>query len=485
MCGIIGIIGAKAEPVAAELYDGLVHLQHRGQDACGIMTANQRFFSKMGRGLVRETFTEKEIAGLTGSMGIAHARYPTAGGYSDDEIQPFWIGSPFGIAFAHNGNLVNHRELANELRAQHWHLNSDSDSEVLMHLFAEGLSTDKNDLDDDAFFELLCHAVKEIHRSAIGAYSVISMIIGKGLVAFRDPHGIRPLVMATREENGKADHLFASEPTMLSSLGFKTAGDVHAGELVFISQKTKKVYRKILTKADFTPCMFEYVYFARPDALLDDVGVYRARLRLGQNLAKHWQEKHGNEVPDVVIPAPFTANTAALSFAQTLNVRYSEGLYKNPFIGRTFIMPSTKQRKRSVRHKLIPQHTEINGKTVMIIDDSIVRGTTSREIVRMVKECGAKAVYFGSTCPPIKFPCFYGIDMPTRKELIANDKSPEEMERYLGVDKLIYQQMPGLAEAITRVGHHGISKPCMACLNGRYVTGDINEQKIEELEKKR
>jgi amidophosphoribosyltransferase len=291
--------------------------------------------------------------------------------------------------------------------------------------------------------------------------------------------------MASRDQAEKKDYLFASEPTMIYSLGFTLEGDVHAGEIVFVSERTNKVYRKVLSHESFNPCMFEYVYFARPDARLDDISVYRARLRLGQNLAKQWQQTHGDDLPDVVIPAPFTANTAALSFAQTLNVRYSEGLYKNPFIGRTFIMANTAQRNRSVRHKLTPQPTEIKDKKVMIIDDSIVRGTTSREIVQMVRDVGAKAVYFGSTCPPIKSPCFYGIDMPTRKELIAYNKDEESIREFLGVDKLIYQNVDGLTEAITRVGHHGISTPCMACLNGCYVTGNITEAKMVELEQKR
>lgn len=485
MCGIVGIINTNQQPVAVELYDGLIHLQHRGQDAAGIMTSHQRFFSKIGKGLVREIFTDKDLKRLPGYTGIAHTRYPTAGGYSQDETQPFWLGSPFGIAFAHNGNLVNHYELADRLRARHLHLNSNSDSEVLMHLFAESLNTTKNDLSDEEFFDLLCNSVSRLHQIVTGSYSVISMIIGKGLIAFRDPHGIRPLIMASRDQGDKKDYLFASEPTMTYALGFTLEGDVHAGEIVFVSEKTNKVYRKVLSQKTFTPCMFEYVYFARPDALLDDISVYRARLRLGQNLAKQWQKKCGDDLPDIVIPAPFTANTAALSFAQTLNVRYSEGLYKNPFIGRTFIMPNTTQRNRSVRHKLTPQFTEIKDKVVMIIDDSIVRGTTSREIVQMVRDAGAKAVYLGSTCPPITSPCFYGIDMPTRKELIAYNKDQEAIRAFLNVDKLIYQDTEDLAEAITRVGHHGISKPCMACLNGCYVTGDIDEAKLAELETKR
>lgn len=483
MCGIVGILSHA--PVAAELYDSLIHLQHRGQDAAGLMTCNQRFFSKMGKGLVREIFDPEDITNMPGNMGIAHARYPTAGGGSYDEIQPFWIGHPYGIALAHNGNLVNHHELTEKLRNQNRHLNADSDSEVLLHIFADGLDHQSGQLSDDAFFNLLCHAVENVYSQAKGAYSIVSMIIGKGLIAFRDPHGIRPLIFGSRTANDKTDYIFASEPTMLHSLDYKQIGDVHAGEVVFISETTGKVYRKVLTMKDFTPCMFEYVYFARPDAYLDDISVYRARLRMGQNLAKQWQEKYPNDLPDIVIPAPFTANTAALAFAHELGVRYSEGLYKNPFIGRTFIMPSTTLRKKSVRYKLSPQETEIRDKKVMIIDDSIVRGTTSREIVNMVKDAGANTIYFGSTCPPIKFPCFYGIDMPTRGELLANDKTEKEIQTYLGVDKLIYQNVEGLSEAITRRGHHGISKPCMACLNGCYVTGDINDNRLKQLEKRR
>ena len=470
MCGIVGILSHT--PVGAELYDSLIHLQHRGQDAAGIMTCSERFHSHTGQGLVREIFSPGDIERLPGNLGIAHNRYPTTGAYSIDEIQPFWIGSPYGIAMAHNGNLTNYKSLAEELLKNHKHLNSTSDSEVLMHIFAEGFGEQTLATTEEDFFDSICKAVDYTYSKAKGAYSVVSLIIGKGLIAFRDPHGLRPLVYGTREIDGKTDTVFASENTMFFPLDFKQGGDVAPGEVVFVSQKTGKVYRKQLRSEKFTPCMFEYVYFSRPDAYLDDVSVYRARLRMGQNLAKQWKKENPGCLPDIVIPAPFTANTCALAFAHELGVRYSEGLYKNPFIGRTFIMPSTAERKRSVKYKLTPQFTEIRNKDVLIVDDSIVRGTTSQEIVRMVRECGANKVYFASSCPPIISPCFYGVDMPTQKELIAHNRSTDEVQEYLDVDILIYQSIEGLNEAIMR---HAIKidSPCMACLNGKYITGDI------------
>ncbi len=483
MCGVVGIISQG--PVASELYDSLVHLQHRGQDAAGIMTCSERFHTQLGQGLVREIFDQQKIQKLPGNMGIAHTRYPTAGGYSSDETQPFWIGSPYGIALAHNGNLVNYKQLRDDLIDQNRHLNSAADSEALLHIFAEGLDDGALPGDDEAFFEKVCHAMTHVTKKVSGAYSVVSLVIGKGLIAFRDPHGIRPLVCGEREnEDGTTDRIFASEPTMFYSLGFKQVQDVLPGEVVFVS-KSGKIFRKQLGKEAFNPCVFEYVYFARPDAMLNNVSVYRSRLRMGQNLAKQWQEKYPDFLPDIVIPAPFTANTSALSFANALGVRYSEGLYKNPFIGRTFIMPNTKERKRSVRYKLTPQATEILDKRVLVLDDSIVRGTTSREIVRMVREYGAKEVYFASASPPIKSPCFYGVDIPTRKELIANQMSEDEIANYLEVDKLVYQTVGDLEEAVTRRGDHHIDSPCMACMNGCYVTPDVNEAVIESFEAQR
>ncbi len=484
MCGIVGIIGSQ--PVAAELYDSLIHLQHRGQDAAGIITCNQRFHIHKGHGLVREIFAQDDMDQLTGNLGVAHTRYPTAGGYSEQEIQPFWICAPYGIAMAHNGNLVNKTQLAEKLCKTHLrHLNTSSDSEVLLNLFADGLTT-KHAINTSAeFFEQVCQAVTSIFNQAEGSYSIIATIIGKGLVAFRDPHGIRPLVYGERQhENGDCDRIFASETTMFYPLGFSNINNVKPGEVIYIDEHGQ-VFKRQLTQQKFSPCVFEYIYFSRPDAKLDDISVYRARLRIGQNLAKLWQKTYPDTLPDVVIPAPFTSNTAALAFANAIGVRYSEGLYKNPFIGRTFIMSDQQQRKRSVRYKLVPQETEIRDKKVLVVDDSIVRGTTSREIVKMVREFGAKEIYFASTCPPIKFPCFYGIDIPTRKELIAADKTVEEIRQYLQVDKLLYQTIEALEEAITRKGDHHIDRPCMACLDGCYISGNINPKKMHAMEQER
>lgn len=485
MCGIVGIF--SHEPVAAELYDSLIHLQHRGQDACGILTCDDRFYPKHGLGLVREAITADDIVRLKGHVGIAHARYPTAGGYSVADIQPLWIGSPRGIALAHNGNLVNYPELVAEICGkQHRHLNSTLDSEALLLLLADNLAKGSYaDDDENQFFKLLCNAVNTIHERVEGSYSVVSVVIGKGLVAFRDPHGIRPLVWGERVRNdGTIDYIFASETTSFYALGFEPKGDLQAGEVAYVNNKGQ-LFRKVLTEKAFTPCIFEYVYFARPDATLDDVSVYRSRLRMGQNLARSWKEKFPEILPDVIIPAPSTANTAALSFAHEMGIRYSEGLYKNPFIGRTFIMPNQETRSRQVRYKLTPQKTEINNKKVLIVDDSIVRGTTSREIVKMVREYGAKEIYFVSTCPPIKNPCFYGIDIPSRKKLIAAHKLEEEIRQFLGVDKLLYQTQEDLVEAVMRRGKHHMSRPCMACMDGFYICGNITEEKIKSLEKKR
>lgn len=485
MCGIVGIY--SHEPVAAELHDSLIHLQHRGQDAAGILTCDSRFYPKHGLGLVREIFTPQDISHLKGNIGIAHTRYPTAGGYSEADIQPLWIGSPRGIALAHNGNLVNYPELADEIcHKQNRHLNSSLDSEALLLILADNLATGSySDTDEDKFFQQLCLAVKNIYDRVEGSYSVVSLVIGKGLVAFRDPYGIRPLVWGERKrEDGSSDYIFASETTAFYALGFEPMGDLGPGEVAYVDENGK-LFRQVVLVKEFRPCAFEYVYFARPDSTLNGVSVYRSRLRMGQNLARQWKKKYPELVPDVVIPAPFTANTAALSFSHELGVRYSEGLYKNPFIGRTFIMPNQKARARNVRYKLTPQRTEIENKKVLIVDDSIVRGTTSREIVKMVREFHAREIYFVSTCPPIKNPCFYGIDIPSRTELIASNHTDQQICDYLGVDCLLYQTQDDLIEAITRRGEHHIERPCMACMDGVYISGNITEEKIQMLEKQR
>jgi amidophosphoribosyltransferase len=482
MCGIVGIY--STESVAAELHDSLIHLQHRGQDAAGLLTCSERFYVKHGLGLVREVFKPDDIMQLRGNIGIGHTRYPTAGGYNIADVQPLWIGSPLGMAIAHNGNLVNYRELALEItHVKHRHLNSSVDSEVLLHLLADGLAQNPYAEDDgEGFFGNVCNSIKKIFERVEGSYSAVSVIIGKGLIAFRDPYGIRPLVMGVRtNEKGGKDYIFASENTMFYALGFEPAGDVAPGEIVYVN-KSGKLFRSTLDKRTFSPCIFEYVYFARPDAILNEVGVYKSRLYMGQNLARRWIEKYPDSLPDVVIPVPFTSNTAALSFAHELGVRYSEGLYKNPFIGRTFIMPNGAQRSRSVRYKLTPQKSEIEGKKVLMVDDSIVRGTTSREIVRMVRESGAAEIYLVSACPPIVNPCFYGVDMPSRSELIAAHNTPDEVAEYIGVDKFLYQKHEDLVEAVNRRLDNPIQHPCMACMDGRYITGNITEEKIQSLD---
>lgn len=469
MCGIVGIF--SRDRVAEDLYDSLIHLQHRGQDAAGILTAHEQFDVKRGLGLVREVFKEEDISKLHGSIGIGHTRYPTAGGYDLADVQPLMINTPYPMALAHNGNLTNHKELAKAITSKHGDcFTSSTDSEVILHLLAEGLGKPlESDEEDDLFFEKIGKSVKNVFKEVKGSYSVVATILGKGLLIFRDPHGIRPLVIGERvNAEGLKEYIFASENTMFYPLGFQSVGDVSAGEVIYVSN-SGQLFRKKLVNEPMTPCLFEYVYFARPDSTLDDVSVYKARSRMGTILAKRWLEKHPNLIPDVVIPAPFTSNTAAKSFAEELGVRYVEGLYKNPFVGRTFIMPGAKARKKQIRYKLSPQSSEIQNKTVLILDDSIVRGTTSIEIVRMLRESEAKAVYFVSACPPIIDPCHFGIDLPSRKDLIAANYSEAQIAEMLEVDCLMYQQLDDLVEAVFAEGNEPIKNPCMACMGRKGV----------------
>lgn len=476
MCGIVGI--HSHDPVAAELLDCLVHLQHRGQDAAGILTAAGQFYARQGQGLVREIFSPESICSLRGQTGIGHVRYPTAGGNTLSDVQPLWTGLPRGIALAHNGNLVNYPALAREMtKKKYHHLNSSSDSEVLLHLLAEGFSGMSSAESGKAFFEVLCQAVMGVIRRAEGAWSVTGIVMGQGLFAFRDPHGIRPLVMGVRDrEDGRRDYIFSSETTPFMAAGFVHAGDVLPGEVVFVD-RSDQLHRRRLSEQSFSPCIFEQVYFARPDAQLDGVRVYEARVAMGKKLALAWKKQHPGCLPEVVVPVPFTSNTAAIAFAAELGVRYAEGLYKNPFIGRTFIMPNGTERRRSLRYKLVPQTGELSGRHVLVLDDSIVRGTTSREIVRIVREAGAREIDFVSACPPVRHPCFYGIDMPSAKELVAAGRSAEAIREWLGVSRLLYQSEEDLLAAVTETCHEKAlpRTPCMACLNGCYVTGSVTE----------
>lgn len=478
MCGILGIF--SHQPVAQELYDGLIHLQHRGTDAAGILTYNTRFHIKKGSGYVRDVFHEGNMRRLLGNMGIAHNRYSTIGdAHSVENAQPMYNNIPFGIGMIHNGNLTNYQELKAQLMAEYINCNTDSDLEVLLGIFASTLEKENGRPD---FFESICRAVEMVFDRARGGYSAISVIAGRGMVIFRDPHGIRPLVWGERRHtDGTTDYIFSSENIMYYPLGFTLMGTVAPGEVVFIDM-SGRMHRQRLRYEEFTPCVFEYVYLARPDSYMNNVSVYRARLRMGENLAKKWQRLYPDITPDVLIPVPFSSNTAALSMAHHLGVRYSEGLYKNQFIGRTFIMPGQEKRKKSVLHKLSPQEIEIRGQDVMLLDDSIVRGTTSQEVVKLMRNAGAKKVYLVSACPPVQFPDFYGIDIPNRQELIAANKTTEEIRQHIGADILMYQDIQDLVEAVTRRGNHGIDRLSMPCLDGWYVTGDITQQRMEELE---
>jgi amidophosphoribosyltransferase len=480
MCGIIGIFSQTS--VSNELYNGLVQLQHRGQDAAGILTFNGNFHIHKRQGLVRDVFNQEIIASLAGNMGLGHTRYPTNGSaYDIGNAQPFMSRWPFGVGMVHNGNLTNYQELKEELLTrQNYHCNSGSDLEVILGIFSLKLaSTDQS----KPIFDRVCAAVDEVYARVRGGYSVLAVIAGCGMLAFRDPNGIRPLVWGSRiSENGQRDFVFASENGSFYSLGFEYISNVGPGEVMFIDLNGQIHQRKLRHK-QFAPCAFEYIYFARPDAYINNVSVYRARSRMGQNLGLKWKQIYPDLMPDVVIPVPFSANTAALALAQELGVRYSEGLYKNPFVGRTFIMPNQQKRQRSINQKLTPQPLEIKDKVVMLVDDSIVRGTTSREVVRMARETGAKEIYFVSCSPAIKYPDFYGIDIATSGELIAATKTEEEIRQFIGADKLMYQDLEGLVEAITRKGDHQIDQLSMPWFDGWYVTGDVDTQTIQQAEK--
>lgn len=482
MCGIIGIYSHNQ--VATELYDGLIHLQHRGTDAAGILTYKDKFHIKKGSGFVRDIFHPGNMAPLAGTMGLGHNRYSTTGNaFEVENAQPMHLNSPYGIAMVHNGNLTNYEELKHELATvDRFNCNTDSDTETLLSIFASKLMQLPTDTPD---FEAVCEAVQSVYARARGGYSVIGIIAGKGMFAFRDPHGIRPLVYGSRQtEDGKHDFIFSSENTMYYPLDFRFGGNVAPGEVMFIDLQGRRFKRRLSIQT-FTPCVFEYVYLARPDAMINGISVYRSRLRMGQNLARKWLREHPEKIPDVVVPVPFSSNTAALAMAHELGVRYTEGLYKNAFVGRTFIMPGQEKRRKSVLQKLSPQEIELQGKTVMLLDDSIVRGTTSKEVVKLVRDAGAKRVYFVSACPPLKYPDFYGIDIPTKSELIAAKKSIEQIREYIGADILLYQDIEDLVEAVLRRNPEKIGRLSMPCLDGWYVTADITEEHIQKLEKQR
>jgi amidophosphoribosyltransferase len=481
MCGIVGIVSHT--PVNQELYEALTVLQHRGQDAAGIVTYEAgRFYLRKDRGLVRDVFETSHMLNLPGTMGIGHVRYPTAGCLSPTEAQPFYVNSPYGIALGHNGNLTNAEQLKQELFLQDQrHINTDSDSEVLLNVFAHELQRlGKLRLDVNDVFD----AVAEVHRRCRGAYAVVAMITGFGILGFRDPYGIRPAVIGRRESRMGEEYMIASESVALDVLGFELVRDIEPGEAVFIEKNGRLHSRRCADTKIHAPCIFEFVYFARPDSIMDKISVHKARLRMGEKLAEKILTLRPDHDIDVVIPIPDTSRTAAMELASRLKVKYREGFIKNRYIGRTFIMPGQQLRQQSVRRKLNPIDLEFKGKNVLLVDDSIVRGTTSQQIIQMARDAGAKKVYFASASPPVRYPYVYGIDMPAANELIAHGRSETQVQNLLGADWLIYQDLEDLVEAVRR-GNPKLERFETSCFNGEYVTGDITPEYLERLKSSR
>lgn len=476
MCGIAGIV--SHQNVNEDLYEALTVLQHRGQDAAGIVTCKgSHLHLRKANGLVRDVFRTSHMLELKGHMGIAHVRYPTAGCSSSAEAQPFYVNSPFGITLAHNGNLTNAAILKKELFIEDQrHINTNSDSEILLNVFAHELqSLGKLKLNEKDVFK----AVEAVHRRCEGAYAVVAMITGFGVVGFRDPNGIRPICFGERKTDKKTNYMIASESVALDTLGFKLMRDIAPGEAVFI-KKGGTIYTKQCAKNPrLTPCIFEYVYLARPDSIIDDVSVYKSRLRMGEKLAEKIQRINPDHDIDVVIPIPDTSRTSALQLANVLDVKYREGFIKNRYIGRTFIMPGQLERKKSVRRKLNAIELEFKGKNVLLVDDSIVRGTTSGQIIKLAREAGANKVYFASAAPPVRYPNVYGIDMPVVEELVAHDKTEKEIEKEIGADWLIYQDLNDLFESV-RKRNPEMKDFDAACFNRKYVTGTVSDEYLQK-----
>ncbi len=481
MCGIVGIVGRN--PVNQSIYDALTVLQHRGQDAAGIVTwSDDGLKVRKGNGLVRDVFRQRHMLRLSGNVGIGHIRYPTAGSSKSSEAQPFYVNSPYGICLAHNGNLTNHEELKKLLTEKdRRHLSTGSDSEVLLNVFAHELHkrTDGPPTPDHVF-----DAVDAVHDRCSGGYAVVSLVIGHGIVAFRDPNGIRPILVGERETSSGVEYMVASESVALHSLGFKKSRDLRPGEAVFIENDGTFHSRDYSGETSCSPCIFEFVYFARPDSIIDKLSVYKARLRMGEQLAGQIVREWPDHDIDAVVPIPDTSRTAAVQVAYHLGVKYREGFIKNRYIGRTFIMPGQAERTESVRRKLNAIDLEFRNKNVLLVDDSIVRGTTSRQIIRMAREAGARKVYFASAAPPVRYPNVYGIDMPAASELIANGRTVEQIEELIGADRLIYQDLHGLIRSV-RHDNSEISKFDTSCFSGEYVTNDVTDDYLRNLENAR
>src|SRR5579864_2966192 len=481
MCGIVGVVGTS--PVNQRLYDALTVLQHRGQDAAGIMTTESgELFMRKDSGLVRDVFQQKHMLKLKGNVGIGHVRYPTAGADSAGDAQPFYVNSPYGICLGHNGNLTNARELTEVLvREDRRHLNTASDSEVLLNVLASELQRvgTPRITPGDIFA-----ALNALYRRCRGGYAVVAMVIGHGILGFRDPNGIRPLVLGRRETAKGPEWMLASESVALDALSFKFVRDIAPGEAVFIDEQGRLHSQQLVPTVRHTPCIFEYVYFARPDTKIDNISVYRARMRMGDRLAEKILRERPNHDIDVVIPIPDTSRTSALQLAQRMGLKYREGFTKNRYIGRTFIMPGQEQREKSVRRKLNAIDLEFRGKNVLLVDDSIVRGTTSAQIIELAREAGAAKVYFASAAPPVRFPNVYGIDMPAVNELVASGRTVDEIKTLIGADWLVYQDLDDLIAACKHEDAR-IEEFDTSCFSGEYPTGDVTPEYLERLQLER
>ncbi|HXV75281.1 MAG TPA: amidophosphoribosyltransferase [Candidatus Polarisedimenticolaceae bacterium] len=477
MCGFIGIIGSDS--AVHEIYDGLLAVQHRGQDAAGIITYDGRFHVKKGEGLVRDIFSAENVRRLSGSVGVGHVRYPTVGSGGGEDAQPFTVNYPYGIVMAHNGNVANYEELRGELAVEGLrHLYSACDVEVVLNVFANELAAAGR----DGFSIGAYHAaVRAVYRRVRGAYSVVGFIAGHGLFAFRDPYGIKPIAVGRRVRDGKAAYAVASESVVLDTIGYDVLPTRGPGEAMFIDLDGRTHFEQ-LSQPTHRPCVFEFVYFARPDTYIEDISVYAARLRMGRRLARGFRDA-GLEA-DVVIPVPDSACTAALALAQELGLPYREGLVKNRYVGRTFIMPDDGARRSSVRRKMNTIRDEFLGKRVLLVDDSIVRGNTSRQIVQLARAAGATKVYFASTAPPLVHPCVYGIDMSTRREFVARDRTPQEVARQIDADAVIYQTLDDLTQSVLE-DRPDIERMCTACFSGDYPTGDITPEMLLQIEAER
>lgn len=482
MCGFIGIYGPDGTDIAGELYEGLLAVQHRGQDAAGIITFTDSFHVKKGHGLVIEVFNEENMSRLRGNLGVAHVRYPTVGSSHDEDAQPFHHTFPLGVAMVHNGNVTNFKELIEEnFTNTGTRLNSSCDLEVLLYVFQKGLADRLNETGRLEVADVF-YAVEKVHREVRGAYSVVASIADMGMVAFRDPYGIKPICFGEKTTEEGDWYACASESVVLDINGYTKTRDIGPGEAIMVTTEREVIHKRLSNKPH-RPCIFELVYFARPDSFLDDVSVYKTRQRFGSALGRQWKAE-GAPMPDVVIPVPDSSRDAAMTMAQELGVPYREGLVKNRYIGRTFIMPNQTSRNSSIRRKLNPIPIEFEGKDVLLIDDSIVRGNTSRRIVQMARDAGAKRVYFGVTSPPLVATCPYGIDMASKREFVADGRSLDEIAEALGVDHLVYLDRDGMNAAGLK-GNPALEKFCNACFTGEYPTGDVTEKRLQEIEEER